>query len=325
MIGEALWIELLSRHRDVVARYRCAGETVSIGRAYDNDVVVDDPYVAAHHVRIVRGQEGSVIAEDLGSLNGLYSSDGRRCERIVLDDRPFRIGSTLIRVRAASHAVPEERVASPSARLAPLVLALSCTLIGWELLSLWLGQTTEPKLSYYFWPAIALALLVTVWTTVWAVMSRIFSGQTRFMRHLAVALAGLIALAVFSNFTDYAAFALSSSVLIEYGYIITWLLVASLCFAHLLQIRPTHRVRKALTVAILAAIGIGATALAQSESRARAGQASYLRRLKPPIMRLTPPETQDAFFGAAADLKPKLDAARKHEPFDGGFFPDLDD
>ncbi|MEP6679602.1 MAG: FHA domain-containing protein, partial [Betaproteobacteria bacterium] len=26
---------------------------MTIGRAYDNDVVLDDPYVAAHHVRIV--------------------------------------------------------------------------------------------------------------------------------------------------------------------------------------------------------------------------------------------------------------------------------
>ena len=325
MSGEAVWIELLSRHRDVVARHRCQGDSVSIGRAYDNDVVVDDPYVAAHHVRIVRGEAGELIAQDLGSVNGLYSADDRRTERIALDDRPFRIGGTLLRVRTVSHAVPAERVAPLASRPGRIVLILACALTAWELLALWLGQTTEPKLSYYFWPSILFALLVLGWTTMWGVMSRIFSGQTRFTRHLAIALAGIGALSVFSEITDYAAFALSWSFLIEYGYVLTWSLFAGLCFAHLVQIRPTHLARKALTIALLAVIGVGATALAQSDSRARAGKGSYLKRLHPPIVRLTRPESQDAFFGAAADLKPKLDAARKREPVEGGFFPDLED
>jgi FHA domain len=325
MSGEAIWIEVLSRHRDVVSRQRCEGEAISIGRAYDNDVIVDDPYVAAHHVRIVRDGTGGLAVEDLGSVNGLYSSDGRRVERIVLDDQPFRIGSTLLRARATSHVVAAERIAAPSARLEHAVLILACALAGWELVSLWLAQTVEPKLSYYVWPMIAIAVLVIGWTTVWAVMSRIFAGQTRFMRHLAIALAGLGALSIFSEITDYAAFSLSWSTLIEYGYVITWILFAALCFAHLAQIRPTHLVRKAVTIGLLAAIGVGATALAQSDSRARAGQASYLRRLKPPVVRLTPPQSQDDFFAAAADLKPKLDAARKREPSDGGFLPDFED
>jgi hypothetical protein len=325
MSGDALWIEVLSRHRDVVARHRCEGETVSIGRAYDNDFVVDDPYVAAHHVRIVR--DGDALAvEDLGSLNGLFAGDGRRSTRLALDDdQPFRIGNTLLRIRRANHAVAPERVAAPAVRLGRVVLVLACGLIGWELLSLWLNETLEPRLSYYVGPAIVLAVLVVGWTTLWAIMSRIFAGHTRFIRHLAIALAGLGALSVFSDLGDYAAFSLSWKALTEYGYVLTWLLFAALCFTHLVQIRPTHAVRKALTLALLATIGIGVTALAQSDSKARVGQASYVRRLKPPSVRLTPPRSQDAFFAAAAKLKPELDAARLKEPTEGGFFGDLRD
>ena len=44
--------QILSRHRDVVARQRCEGAEIRIGRAYDNDVIVDDPYVAPRHLRI---------------------------------------------------------------------------------------------------------------------------------------------------------------------------------------------------------------------------------------------------------------------------------
>ena len=49
-----IWVEILSRHREVVARVRIVGEEAIIGRGYDNDVIVDDPYVAARHLRVFR-------------------------------------------------------------------------------------------------------------------------------------------------------------------------------------------------------------------------------------------------------------------------------
>ena len=51
-------VEVLSRHRDVVARYRSDASATTVGRAYDNDVVIDDPAVAAHHLRIFRDDGG---------------------------------------------------------------------------------------------------------------------------------------------------------------------------------------------------------------------------------------------------------------------------
>jgi hypothetical protein len=65
-----IWVEILSRHRDVAARVRVMGDEASIGRGYDNDVIVDDPYVAAHHLRVFRDAAGKLIAQDLGSANG---------------------------------------------------------------------------------------------------------------------------------------------------------------------------------------------------------------------------------------------------------------
>ena len=49
-----IWVEILSRHRDIAARFRFPGPEVRIGRGYDNDVIVDDPYVAARHLRVFR-------------------------------------------------------------------------------------------------------------------------------------------------------------------------------------------------------------------------------------------------------------------------------
>src|SRR5450631_2783872 len=114
-----IWIEILSRHRDVTARFRIAGPEASIGRGYDNDVIVDDPYVAAQHLRIFRDETGQLVAEDMGSANGLFLDGGKsRQTRIVVDgSHPIRIGQTFLRIRETSHAVERERVARPERRI----------------------------------------------------------------------------------------------------------------------------------------------------------------------------------------------------------------
>jgi hypothetical protein len=93
-----IWVEILSRHRDVATRLRVAGPEARIGRGYDNDVVVDDPYVAAQHLRIFRDDAGQLVAEDVGSANGMFLDRGKdRLGRIVIDGvRPIRIGQTLL-------------------------------------------------------------------------------------------------------------------------------------------------------------------------------------------------------------------------------------
>lgn len=110
-----IWVEILSRHRDITARVRIAGPEVRIGRGYDNDVIVDDPYVAARHLRVFRDEAGQLVAEDMGSVNGTFLDGGKsRLARIIVDGtKPIRIGQTYLRFRAINHEVERERVARP--------------------------------------------------------------------------------------------------------------------------------------------------------------------------------------------------------------------
>src|SRR5688572_33466251 len=72
MSGAAVSIEVLDRAGAVSARHRCNELPVSLGRAYDNDVILDDPFVAALHVRIERRADGVVIARDMDTRNGTH-------------------------------------------------------------------------------------------------------------------------------------------------------------------------------------------------------------------------------------------------------------
>src|SRR5262249_52392871 len=118
-----IWVEILSRHRDIAARFRFSGPEVNIGRGYDNDVIVDDPYVAARHLRGFRDGEGRLVAEDLGSSNGTFVDGSKtRLPRILLDGKqPIRIGHTFLRVREPSHAVEPERMAPAQRDILPIV------------------------------------------------------------------------------------------------------------------------------------------------------------------------------------------------------------
>ena len=57
---------------------------ISFGRADDNDVVIDLPFVSAHHF-ILNGQTESVIVSDSSSRNGTYLN-GKRIKTAVLEN-----------------------------------------------------------------------------------------------------------------------------------------------------------------------------------------------------------------------------------------------
>ena len=319
-MDEIIWVEVLSRHRDVQARYRCAGPEVRVGRAYDNDVVVDDPYVAARHLRIRRDAAGALVAEDLGSANGTFSDRGKaRQDRILLDgDRPIRIGQTHLRVRAASHAVPRERPQTSHFPAWPIPAALALAIIGMSAVAQWLGETGEAKLYAYLTPELALAFLVVVWTAGWAVMSRIFSGHAHFEHHLLIALAGVLIYLLYGEALAVGAYALSSPRPQAYRYVGTASLLAGVCFLHLRAIGPTRLWLKGGVVGALLAIAIATQALSQSERRSGNSQQDYVQHLMPPSLRLAPMRSADAFLAQTMELKPALDRDRSADPPSGG-------
>jgi hypothetical protein len=311
-MDEMIWVEILSRHRAVVARHRFSGPEIHIGRGYDNDLVLDDPFVAVQHVRIRRIENGALVAEDIGSANGMFIDRGRdNVERIILDgDRTIRIGHTQLRVRGASHTMPRERPFKPQMRDWPVALVLGVAILGLEALSLWLSETNSPKLSRYLPPLLEFPAYILTWSAVWAVLCRIFSGQARFERNLLIALVGWLALWVYDVFAKAVGFALSWYPVASYEYVIIYGGLAAICFCHLREIGPSRLGLKAGVVTALAGTIIAAQALIQIETSADHREQDYAHRLLPPAFRLAPLHSESAFFADVGRLKDKLDQDR---------------
>ena len=308
-----IWIETLSRHRDVATRVGIVGEEASIGRGYENDVIVDDPYVAACHLRVFRDDAGQLVAEDLGGINGTFlDGSTSRVSRFVIDGgRPIRIGQTLLRVRAHDYSVEPERIAPAERHTLVLVVAITAVLFGFIVLRVWLAQVGEPRLSNYVTPLLTFAGIMVVWVGIWALFSRIFAGRSYLVRNLLIALSGFLASLIYNEFARYASFALTWPLPSTYEYAASWLILAAVFFLHLRVISATRLWLKGVIVAALLVVAIGVQSLQRSETFSDIGRQNAARLLLPPAFRAVPLRAPDAFFADVADLKAKLDADRK--------------
>jgi hypothetical protein len=321
-----IWVEILSRHHEVLARHRVEGDEARIGRAYDNDIVLDDPFVAPHHLLVFRADDGALIAEDLQSSNGLFDAQGQRVVHLALEgDRAMRIGRTLLRVRDAAFAVAPERTIDPPSRNARTAVVLAAAVAAFTGVELWLGSTEETRISSWLAPVLLYAGLILAWTTGWALLSRLFGGAARFSTHLCIALAAALLMHVFDWVTDIGTYSLASRAVAESAYVGVWAIVGTAIFFHLLAIAPRHGAFKATMVAASVAAAIGVHTLFKLEARHQAGQRAQMSTLLPPQTRLRAPEDMEAYFADVDALKPALDRARSEEPTSPAFLPELFD
>jgi ABC transport system ATP-binding/permease protein len=133
--------------------YRTSGSRVRIGRALDNDIVVNDLLASRHHAELRAGSDGAYEIVDLDSHNGTFV-DGRRVSghSRLPDGSLISVGHTMLRLRQGTL---EEYVDSGQAVFAALDLgvdagkktlldSVSFTLSGGEFLAV-LGPTGAGK------------------------------------------------------------------------------------------------------------------------------------------------------------------------------------
>ncbi|MFE9459845.1 FHA domain-containing protein [Streptomyces californicus] len=76
------------------------GQTITLGRAHDSTIVLDDDYASSRHARIYPDRDGQWIVEDLGSTNGTYLERARLTTPTPVPlGAPIRIGKTVIELR----------------------------------------------------------------------------------------------------------------------------------------------------------------------------------------------------------------------------------
>ena len=182
-------------------------------RSYRSDVIIDDPAVAPDHLRVMQGEDGAIVVEAASDSTG-FAIDGERRQRSLIDgDTVLRVGHTALRIRDETYAEP---AAAAIAVQRPRWVELGALIVAALLINgatLWLDETSEPKLSRYVAGMVGLGAVVLLWSGLWGLVSRIFAGTARFPRHLAIAAGAFLFYTVYSILAEALAFSLSSGLI----------------------------------------------------------------------------------------------------------------
>ena len=86
---------MVSTRGSIPVHFDLGGALIGIGRASDNDVIVDDPMVSRHHCQL-KLQHGAYSFTDLGSRNG-STVNGETVSQVALGPGDLiRVGDTEI-------------------------------------------------------------------------------------------------------------------------------------------------------------------------------------------------------------------------------------
>jgi hypothetical protein len=288
---------------------------LSIGRALDNDLVLGDAHIAAHHARIESTPEGLALtlAESRnGALVGTKRLRGGERAVLAAEGEPVALtfGRTHLRLRLPGHALAPELPLAPSASLArragPIALGV-VALVAATLFNTWLD--TDPEgLTRAIGTTLMTSLLGgAVWCSVWALLSKTFTRQAHFGWHLRVFLAASLGLLAVAALPALLAFAFSWPWLTDFEFVGTIAVIAAALYFHLLAVEPArHRMLRLAAIAC-AVSGVLLTLWFNVQRRDQFGDELYMSHLFPPALRLARPVATDPFVDDLAALKATLD------------------
>ncbi|MEZ5443730.1 MAG: FHA domain-containing protein [Lysobacterales bacterium] len=292
-------------------------QPLHIGRALDNELILDDPYVCPHHAVIRHDDERGWLLCDDNSINGLRLADGRRQgAALPLQGRmALRLGHTQLLFRSADEVLSPTAADPTDHRLSQALGSVSVSLLMLLLLGLWVGidEFLDQSEHQRWLPPLAEALgglaVVSVWALAWSIVNRLFAHRLNYPGHLSIAAGGLLLVLAGDTLAEYLLFAAAAD---GWAGAIEQLLVygglALVLWAHLGLIagQPTRRQwMPAAWVSGMLFVLFSLPDLIDDEFRS---EPAFHALLKPPAVQMVEGLSADAFYARARELGEAVDA-----------------
>lgn len=322
--------------------HRLGDRPVTVGRGLANDLILDDPYVDARHARIGVDESGTPLIEDLGSVNGLVANDVRLSGGVpVLPGTEIRVGHTMLRFRDADEPVAAALVDSPPPSPRPVLtddvrlsrptraravatiarwagttlgrLAVAAVAASAIALYSWLGSSERSGASGALTAALGFAAMISLWSGVWAVASRVSVQRFHFVGHLAVASLVTLGALAWTMAAEWLSFFFPDASLADVLSIaIGFLLLSALVAGHLSLASGLSRKRQWRTGFAVAGAALligGLVTLTEEDSFSDVPTFSGV--VKPVASEWLPTASVDEFGGVMAKLKEQVDEMAK--------------
>jgi hypothetical protein len=290
-----------------------------VGRALDNDLVLDDPHVAAHHATLDRAEDGTVLLQLGQTVNGarmgsrhLVAGDTAPLEG---GDGAFQLGGTRLRLRLPHEPVAPERPLPSSDQpvwaTAALLLAMAVLTYG----PAWLRTDPGRDLAEWLPWLLALPVGLTVWCTLWALASKLFRHRFDFWGHLGVASRVMVPLLALDLLVPQLAASLGWAGLWQAAH---WLVPATLAvlgWQHAQLVLGGRSVALGLVTLGLLVLGVVPGLVNNQRRFERLNDSAYMATLPLPAWRWHTAGTVDQLLDDAQALEPglkaRVEAARK--------------
>lgn len=321
----ALILEILqaARGAEVRERHRLDGAPLAIGRALENQVVLDDPHVDARHARLEPDADGVWTLVDLGSVNRIALPRDGRTDRVVVRQGVIVVlGRTTLRFRDEFAPVPAAvpLVTAPAAGMDWIdttrnraVVITGSIVLG--TLHLWLGMTTRGAASQVFSELLVALVLVAIWAGTWSIAARVVLGRFNFSSHVSIGAAALVTAIGVSEAASWLRF-LAPAVTWTAGVEAVALLILAGALVALHLSRASHLTRAArwragaVAAGVMVALGGISAALDEEEYTPEATFAGDLKMIMPALV---PQQQPAAFAETRASLKRDIDEMLKEK------------
>jgi len=310
---EALILEISTRG---LHRYeQIDGEVTTIGRALDNDIILSDPTVAPHHLKIIRYGKNSLELVNLTEVNPTRI-DNRRVDSLVTEKLPLNleIGRVQAQLLPRNYAVTATRPLAGKGKSSHLfghaywavILVLICLFVGG--LEFFQNSYTSFKWSEMFKHVLRESVLtIGVFVLALSILERLLVNRWE-IRQLVTSVCLVYLLYYFASIFTYELGYLFSAnwpaTLFRFG----WYLLIIPCAVALYLIHISHLKRnRSILLAILIASPIAVPSILQSpEMRAIlddfSSSARYQNSLSSLNWHLKKTVTIESFIEQAKDL-----------------------
>jgi hypothetical protein len=263
----------------------------TIGRAFNNDIVLSDPYVSPIHLTIDKSGNGWV-ATDLGSENGSFIRKNRRIDGAaeVVSGDLITVGRTQLRLWSPEHIVPDALPLparqSPVHRfMAPLLAIAGLIVVSMALtLQQFLECSNQKNTVSLFASGLPYLFYPLLWAGMCACAGYIVRRRAFFSLQLIVAdcaFLSVLALTLLSEYVDYFSSSVRAADLVQYSGMVA--ISAILLYINLSLATGNAGLRRAVISTVIGGGIIAAVALTDYASRIENRLTpEYSQTLKPP-------------------------------------------
>lgn len=313
-----VYVEVVDAHHRVLQRFSLNSPAFTIGRGFDNDIILDDEFISTKHLSVTF-ENNKFIINDLKSTNGFFIKKKHYLDETfqVEAKQVIKLGQTRLRFRYPQEALDktaQDRILLGdkfwSSRHPGFVFSALLAMLGLFALDVYLETPIKLTGARLSGEVLTGVLIVVVWAGLWSLFSKIMTDRLSFIQHAGIFIVANITAMFFAILLSYLFYTFawdglfSKAITLLIGVIFCWMV-----YRHLAVSTHLSQQSRLVIAGVLATTGVAIYLLdEQLLSDEFDPSPKYALLVKSPDYNLSQGTSLDQFF-----TKSKLQAEKSVE------------